>query len=339
MDKTHEKNGPKYLDRAIDQLKRHGLELAVQKDAQLSDGRIADAALTVSYGGRKLRCIAEVKRHLRPSTLGSAVHQIRSIGERALLVADYVTPSIAERLHEQGIWFADTAGNVYLEDAPLYIYVVGRDRPKDYAETKSLRAFQPSGLQVLFALLCNKNLVRSPYREIAKFSGVSHGTVGWVVAELSKLGYMTEYKNRRALLRYDALVSQWAEHFSRTLRPKLTLARYKSSGPNWWKGKDFREFGYKISGEVAAAELVGQFRPATMTFYGYRVEPDFLKKNRLIPDKNGDVELLEKFWDFSTGSTRLVPPLLIFADLLATGEGRCIELAETVREECLSGSA
>ncbi len=49
----------------------------------------------------------EVKTGLRPATLGAAIHQLKSIGPLSLLVADYITPPIANTLRENNIPFLD----------------------------------------------------------------------------------------------------------------------------------------------------------------------------------------------------------------------------------------
>jgi hypothetical protein len=54
-----------------------GLRFRVlRKDAQDGDHR-ADATIGLRFGGRQLRYVAEVKRGLRPATLGAVIHQLR----------------------------------------------------------------------------------------------------------------------------------------------------------------------------------------------------------------------------------------------------------------------
>ncbi len=52
-------------------------------------------------------------------------------------------------------------------------------------------------MQVLFALICNPEWTDLPYREIAQRANVAHGTVGWVMAELPKLGLVVELGGKR----------------------------------------------------------------------------------------------------------------------------------------------
>ena len=61
----------------------------------------------------------------------------------------------------------------------------------------------------------------------------------------------------------------------------------------------------------------------------------FMTKRPMQPDSNGNVEILSKFWHFEHDPPELAPLLLIYADLLATGDARCIEAAEDLEGRLL----
>ena len=123
-------------------------------------------------------------------------------------------------VEERGIAFLDEAGNAYLNHPPLLIWVKGQ-RPKEKLNraNPTTRTFNPSGLQVIFPLLCHPEWANRPYREIAALAGVAHGTVGWVLAELPKLGFLAEVGGKRRLLQPERLLHQWEKpthaHYAR----------------------------------------------------------------------------------------------------------------------------
>lgn len=49
-------------------------------------------------------------------------------------------------------------------------------------------------------------------------------------------------------------------------------------------------------------------------------------------DRTGNVEVLDTFWGFdaATADAGLVPPVLVYADLLATNDGRNAEAARKI---------
>ena len=90
---------------------------------------------------------------------------------------------------------------------------------------------------------------------------------------------------------------------------------------------------------MAAAKLTKYLRPERATIYTRDKPGQLLLTNRLKRDPDGDVEILEAFWqiDYDWPHPGLVPPLLIYADLLATGEARNIETARMIYERELAG--
>ena len=293
----------------------------------------ADALLLATYGQHEVLYRAKVKPRLRQETLGVVLHQMKELGENALLVIEYAAPPLAETLRERGIAFIDTAGNAYLAAPHFLIWVKGQ-RPAVLPETTGPtgRAFTATGLQVLFALLCHPEWINRPYREIAKDAGVAHGTVGWVMAELPALGFAAKINGKRHLTQGAQLLRQWVEAYARTLRPKLVLARYRAERLDWVTPELARQYDMALGGEPAGAYLTQHLRPATATFYGAKAAPRMILDQRLRADPNGNVELLRRFWTFEDDRPGLVPELLVYADLLALGDARCLETAELLHD-------
>ena len=258
-----------------------------------------------------------------------------------------MTPPLAETLKERGVAFLDAAGNAYIDQPPLFVWVKGERLPeKPVAGPRIGRAFQASGLKVLFALLCHPEWAERPYREIghlagvahgtvgwvAHLAGVAHGTVGWVMAELPKLGFVGTIAGRRRLLQRELLLKQWVEAYARTLRPKLALGRYRAMMNRWWAEFNPQEYGLVLGGEPAAERLTQYLQPGTVTVYGARPDPRFLLDFRMRADAEGPVEVLKRFWNFEGEDAAVAPLPLVYADLLAIGDARCLETANLLHE-------
>ncbi|HSW40344.1 MAG TPA: type IV toxin-antitoxin system AbiEi family antitoxin [Acidobacteriota bacterium] len=321
------------LEEVLAAAQRLGINAQIEQWQPNINGGHADAWIVLQLEGKKVRYTAEVKRGLRPVTLGAVIQQLQRLGEKPLLIADHVTPQLADTLRNHGISFIDTAGNAYINHPPLLVWVKG-ERPIARAIFQHTgRAFQASGLQVIFALLCNQGEVDRPYREIAKLAGVAHGTVGLVMAELPKLGFIAEVGKKRRLLQPERLLQQWVEAYARTLRPKLLLGRFKTETLAWWKTVDPNKYDLKMGGEGAAARLTNHLRPGTLTFFGPKAEPLFLLDQHLKTDPNGEVEILRRFWQFKNPEPALAPTLLVYADLLAIGDAHCLETAKLLYDQ------
>ena len=326
------------LDAVVLAAKELGIDINVlQLEPRLGPAR-ADALLRVRHGGQEILYAAEVKLGLRPATIGAVINQLQHLGQPALLVTDYVTPPLADLLKQRGIAFLDAAGNAYLNHPPLLVWVKGQ-KPTQPLPTANIttRTFNPSGLQVLFPLLCNPNWTDRPYRDLAQLAGVAHGTVGWVLAELPKLGFMAEVGGKRRLLQPERLLQQWVEAYARTLRPRLLLGRFHTGALDWHKTIDPVRYGFLLGGEPAAARLTHHLRPGTVTLYGPKLEPRLLLDQRLRADPKGNVEILRRFWNFDNEDHPLITPLpLVYADLLAIGDARCLETAKLLHGDIVA---
>jgi len=251
-------------------------------------------------------------------------------------VADHVTPPMAEELRARKIPFVDAAGNAFLDQPPLFVWVKGeKPRATTGGAQPMGRAFQASGLQVLFALICHPEWAELPYREIAQRAGVAHGTVGWVMAELPKLGFMAELRGKRRLMQRERLLQQWAEFYPRALRPRLLLGRYRAENLAWWDTIEPTKYGALLGGEPAGGRITHYLRPGAATFYTEKIDPRLLVDLRLRTDVNGNVEIYRRFWTFDGAEVGLAPTPLVYADLMATGDGRCIETAKMIYDEHL----
>jgi hypothetical protein len=310
-----------------------GLQWKLERPTARGDLR-GDVHVRVRFGGRHANYIAEVKRFVQPQHYGAIVHQLAGRND-ALLVTTYMNPRLGQKLQRARVQFIDAAGNAYLERPPLFVLIQGQ-KPKaaERREPKGL-AFQPTGLQILFALLCKPELVNEPYRKIGGLAGVAHGTVGWVMPELVRLGIVVELAGRRRLNDGDQLIKRWVDAYVAVLRPKLLLERYRADRLDAFAKIEAARYGLVLGGEPAAARLTGHLRPGTATLYGDKVERRLLIDLRLRLDPDGNVDFRRRFWRFED-EQGLVPPLLIYADLLAIGDERCLETAQIVHEKYLA---
>lgn len=334
MDKAGQPD-ERLLVEALETMEPLGLGFRVLRQARNGVDR-ANAEVGLHVGGRHLRYVVEVRRGLRPATLGAITHQLATQKGNPLLVTDHVTPPLADALRARGIEFIDAGGNAFLNRPPLLVFVKGQ-RPKGQETIPGRgRAFQATGLQVVFALLARPEFVDRPYREIAVAAGVAHGTVGWVMAELPGLGYVAKVGGRRRLVNGERLFDQWTEAYARTLRPRLLLGRFRGDMETLNARTAKWQEELLIGGELAAARLTRHLRPGTATFYTRAIDPKVMVKAVLRADAGGNVEFRRQFWTFPAEEPRLTPTLLVYADLLATGDARCLETAQLLRGPLLA---
>lgn len=314
-----------------------GLHVKVQPEPQ-QKGR-PYALLDVFVEGQPIRFAAEIKAIDRFQTLGTLIVKEGLATHSKLLVAPYITKATAERCRDLHIPFIDEAGNAYLEAPGLFVYVTGKRRPIHTRPAPVFRALTPAGLKIVFALLDNPDMVAVPYREIAKAARVALGTVGDVLADLEERGHLApETPGPRRLLAADRLQDDWVTHYPIKLRPKLNARRFTAPAPDWWREQDVRQYHACWGGELAAEKLTGYLKAARLTLYVNGKPDQLILANRLRPDVNGEIEILEAFWamDEAHQAGDIAPPLVIYADLMTTTDSRNIETANLIRDQYLA---
>ena len=321
------------LNAAVLALKRTtGIDARVHPVAGRYRG--ADAIIEVETKRRKHRFGAEVKRVDRFETPAMVKAQGQDLPELPLLVAPYITRKVAERCRQLRLPFIDTAGNAYLEGPGLLVYVVGQARPAELRQNH-FRALNPAGLQVAFAVLCGADLIRTNYREIAARAAVALGTVGPVMKDLEARGLLRfQTKKDRKLLDPERLIEEWVTHYPVTLRPKLTPRRFQAD-PEHLQKTDLTQQNAYWGGEPAAEKLTRYLKPAYFTIYAREPIAKLIAATRMRANVTGNVEILDVFWNFAPDKNLpdVVPPVLAYADLLATHDGRDAEAARMIYEQ------
>jgi hypothetical protein len=282
----------------------------------------------------------EVKRWLNAHTLGLTVQHLTKLPEEGLLVTEYANPNIADQLRNMGVAFMDTVGNAYVNAPPVFIYMRGQKAPPKPLHDRQTRTFAPAGLKVVFALLCRQDLVVVRYRAIAEAAGVALGTVAWVLDDLQKLGHLLEVKNReRKLIEKRRLLDRWVAAYPEQLRPKLGIGRFAAPDPKWWEHARIGNFRAYWGGEVAAARLTKYLKPEVVTVYARDLPGRLLAANQLRKDERGNVEVLKAFWTEACdwADKEIVHPLLVYADLIATGDARNLETAKRLYDDQIIG--
>ncbi len=324
-------------ERRILNAARQALQRATGLNAKIqpqpaAKGRGGDTVLELTANNRKLRLRAEVKTVDRFEVPALLKAQGDRHTKRTLLVAPYITREVAERCRELGVPFIDTAGNAYLAAPGLFVYIVGNNKPAEFRRDR-FRALNPAGLQIAFALACQPSLVENTYREIAARAGVALGTVGAVMKDLEARGYL-RFKPKRKLLDPEHLVEEWVTHYPVTLRPKLHPRRFRADVERLQKG-DLRHQNAYWGGEPAAEKLTQYLKPAQFTIYAHEPIARLIAAGRMRAEPAGNIEILDVFWNFDPDKhfPDVVPPLLAYADLLATRDGRDAEAARMIYDQ------
>lgn len=282
----------------------------------------------------------EVKREFRQYHVSTLVEQASRYSP-LLLIAERLYPAQKERLREHQISYLDVAGNAYIRNGEVFLWIEGQKGASNGVEaTKTNRAFTKAGLKVVFALLQNQDTINYSYRELALFAGVALGTINEVMTALKEAGYVLRVnKNRVILDNKKQLLDQWLVGYGNVLKPSLLMGSYYMRDTVNWKIAKLPE-GAIWGGEPAGDLATGYLSPEQWTIYIDHGKNEVAKALQLIPEQRGNLKLFKKFWTNAANDAQniITPDLLTYADLLLTGDQRCIETANIIYEQKLSNA-
>ncbi|RZJ65041.1 MAG: hypothetical protein EOO45_17160 [Flavobacterium sp.] len=301
--------------------------------------RRADVIIELQHGLQSVLLEVEVKTEIRTAALANLLEKKKTINGNLLMVSRYIPAPMKDEMKANGISYLESSGNCYIATKGIYIYVSDqKNQPLAIEETK---LWAPSGMKFIFAVLMDEELLNAPYRRIAYTAGVALGNVGNFIYEMKREGFIIEgSRNKQEILLVDnrqILIDKWADMYRVTLRPKQLVGKFrfnKKEDRENWHSHAASDLGIYWGGETAGAILTKYLSPEVYTIYSDQDRFDLMKKMKIVPDHNGEVELLRPFWNeeiFNGGDT--VPPLLAYAELTSSLDSRNRETAARIKEK------
>lgn len=297
--------------------------------------------------GKSVHVVAEFKKNLRPTIL-PLIHA-RFAGAASaykMLVSDYISPAIADKLKEQKTWFADETGNIYI-DIPgrIFIFNVGNKRK---AVAKVTPLVSAANARVFFFLLKSGAKVTGSYRHLANEAVVSLGKMSQAIKELQRRRIIVIQKSGLEILQPLKLLELWVQSYTEKLKPQMHKGTY-----TWKHGNDFSQLetpgNYPggatwIGGERAAELMTDYLKPDSMDLWTQEENIHQLSKSyKLMESARGHIRIYTVFSETMSGGDaegkdfmlQLVHPLIVYADLLGIPDARCHETAQMLKDKYL----
>ena len=316
------------MEQEIADIALQNLNQIVGIQAKWSKKGPLDGVLELKMDNRKHIFRVKVLREIRTYQLHQIEDDFRK-NEHFLLLANRLFPKIKEELRQKGIPYLEANGNIYVKKGGLFLFVDSQ-KPLEIEKNKGNRAFTKTGLKVLFYLLQHKEAIQLTQRALAENANVGLGNIPQVIEGLKETGYLLSLNNKTYIWENKkALFERWIAEYATVLRPKLVKERYTIKG-NWQEIK-FDTQKTVWGGEPAADQLTRHLRPEKFLIYTKENRMELIKKYKLMPDKNGAVEVLDMFWKINTNKT--APPILVYTDLILEGGKRNKETAQKIYNE------
>ncbi len=317
---------------AIENLDRTTGIGVIWKELQKDD---FDGTITLTINGNRIVFNVEIRKELRNHQLNAILNRIQT-NRPTIIVANKIFPAIKENLRDFNIAYLEVNGNVYIKHKDILIWIDG-NKPLPDTKDKTNRAFTKTGLKIVFNFLLDENLINYPQRQIANITEVGLGNINNVLRGLKELNFLVRInKNKYKLTDKKRLLEKWIEAYQDKLKPNLEIGTFRFmrdiDAANW-KKINLRNMKTWWGGEPAGDLLTNHLRPGELTIYTLETRKELIKHYRLIPDNTGNIKVYKKFWNFEEVNDNIVPPLLVYTDLINKNDKRCTETAEIIYNE------
>lgn len=297
-----------------------------------------DGIFHFTLDGKAHMAYVEVKKRLQGHQIIQLI-RLKYKYDPLLLITEHIYPKLKEVLRRENIAYLETNGNVYFKAQNILLWLDGQKPTAVAAKEKTGRAFTKTGLKLLFHFLLEPRLLDLPYREIAHRTGIVFGNINVIMNDLKQQGFLVQIeKNLYQLQNKKELLQRWMVAYDEKLKPALKLGNFrflKEEDFFNWKNIHLKPMKTCWGAEPAADIVTNYLKPGELTLYTVETKQELIRHYRLVPDEKGPVKIYQKFWNYNEVNNNIVPPLLIYVDLMNTGDRRCIETAHKIYEKLL----
>jgi hypothetical protein len=310
----------------------------LQIDLKSAPAKEIDGAALFRFGKNWEEVVFDVKTTVQPVQLPK-LEALKKKYPQLLIVTQHLYPKMKQQLRDLGINYLEANGNVSFKGENIFLF---REDPAAALPVEAKvrgRAFTKTGLKLVFQLLVNEQLVNMTYRELAAATGVGFGNINVIMTDLKEQGFLLPLGPKTYQLhRKKELLEKWTLGYEQKLRPALHLGNFR-----FLNQKDFENWERvaidhektQWGGEPGGHLLTNYLLPGRLTLYTIEPRGALMKNYKLVPDANGTVEVYQKFWGYEAADNAHVPALLIYVDLMLTGDRRCMETAQKIWDEKL----
>lgn len=299
-----------------------------------------DGVLNIEYKNHTQRFYVEIKKELREFQLNH-IFNLAEEYHPFMIIAENLFPNIKDILTEHGIAYIEMNGNMNIQTDNILLKIDGRRRKLLHQE-KIGRAFTKAGLKAILLILINENEINGTYRRIAGNAGIAIGNIKLIYEGLINDGYAIRINEKELkLTNKKELFERWVAAYIEKLKPTLHIGNFRFNKPDdflKWKDLKLKKTQTQWGGEGAGNILTEYLYPEVLTLYTTENKTDIIKEYKILPDPNGNVKVYEKFWKDYHQIKNTVPPIIAYADLIATGNRRCIETAQKIYEQYIENT-
>ncbi len=250
--------------------------------------------ILIQVDDKRIQLKAQTRKTIeKESQLGAIKASLEAESNRGILVTTYLSPNLAEKCRELDIPFLDAAGNAYIAQPGVRIFVSCR---KLKTTSKPMKGNNLTALKVHLAILTHPGLISKPLREIATIASCSLTAAQRTIQELveRKIVRPESTNLERILEQPRRLLEDWVANYPISMKSHMKVRRFHCKNADWWK--DMNLDNARWGGEVAASIMTKHLQPATQTLFVNDTEfntfiNSMAQQHRWQADPKGEIEV------------------------------------------------
>jgi hypothetical protein len=299
-----------------------------------------DGELTVrlAHQGRSERFLIQATgTHLSYALASGFIERARRLPRNSVVFAPYVPGPIGRHLAAHWVSFVDVVGNCHLETKArgLLVHVEGK---KASREQSAPGAGRLASYQVIFSILAQPDLLKTPLRSIAAAAGTGKTAAGDQLGRLTDQGII----GKGHLLRRRDLLNRWLSAYQDVVRPAWLQGRYRTKAQDPAIMEEqiadvWREKPWAFGAGAAAWRMNPYYRGDETVIHVGSAPADELKRLVAIPDRDGPLTVLLTPGVSAYAGTQphVAHPLLVYTEMITSPDSRMREAASEISERFL----
>lgn len=311
------------------------MAISGRTDVICSSSKGSDYDVCVCFGNISFAGI--VSGSITAANFASVMNKIHVLENKVdiplLLISAYITPAHITKFVEQGINVIDSVGNCSIRYNDFFILISGR-KPSVIERERRTKTLSETSIRLVYHLLSDKTLIHQTYRAMCEVTGISLGSVKNAIEDLTIRKFIATSGRDRKLINREELIELWQQRYNEMVKPKSLLKRVafkNDDARSKWKTVSLPK-GMLWGGDCGANLIDGYLVPGEYEIYTSVPAAMLLATGKFQLSENGEVRVYRKWWDDAAGesSVQAVPPLIIYADLMGSGDSRCVEAAQRI---------
>ena len=192
------------------------LEIQIEVEKSIGKKLMPDLIMHVIYSNLEFDLAGEVIAQYSSSVLKAKIAALKSYVSHdkdlvPIIIAEYLSPERREQCRDEGVYYLDLSGNIFIKHKSLYIERIGF--PNLYPEKRKGRGVFSDKASIILREAFKDIKKQWGVRELARSIGLDPGFVSRMAKELEKRNYISRKDSKFRLQDPESILKDWVHEY------------------------------------------------------------------------------------------------------------------------------